>query len=83
MAKLVELEHMTEEQLKWLQAFLHAAIRDDLVEEGWREGESDETLPLLRGLVRYIAIEFLGEEPENELEYDHDNGDDESNELDS
>lgn len=83
MAKqLVELEQMDEEQLQRLRAFIRTCVSNAEVEEGWREGESDETLPLLRGLVRHISIEYLGEAPEHDDDYDHDDGDDESDELD-
>jgi hypothetical protein len=78
---MVELDKMSEEQLKMLQSFLAASIREAEIEEGWREGESDETLPLLRGLMHYISTEYLGEEPDDEFKYvDHD-GDDNSDDL--
>lgn len=83
MAKqVVELEQMSEEQLKRLQAFLRTCVSDAEVEEGWREGVSDETLPLIRGLLRHISTEYIGEAPENEFEYDLDNEHDSGDELD-
>jgi len=79
---VVELEDMTEGQLKTLLAFLLAAIAASEVEEDWRETESNETLPLLRGLTHYISIELLGEVPEDERQGEDNDWDAESDELD-
>lgn len=83
MARVVELEDMNDEQLKQLKAYLRSCIETEEIEEGWREGTSGGTLPLLRGLVRYISTEFIGEAPDDGYQYDDlDDDGDESDELD-
>ena len=77
MTKLVvALEDMSDDELRTLDAFLERSISEAEIEEDWREGDSNELLPLLRGLSQYIKTEFLGEDP---VDYAHYNDrDDES-----
>lgn len=73
---IILMDSMSEEHLKRLQSFLRSAITDAEMEEDWREGDSDKTLPLLRGLLTHLSIEFLGEEPDVNNEYDDPDDDD-------
>ena len=77
---IVELEDMGDEQLRTLAVYLEKCVRDSEIEEDWRDGETNSFLPLLRGLVRYLRTEHLGEEI---LDYvgDHEDYED-SDELD-
>jgi len=72
---VIDLEQMSDEQLKSLRSFIYSAIRDAEVEEGWREG-NDDMLFLLRGLVKHLSTEFLGEEPDVNCGYEQDDEDD-------
>lgn len=72
---VIELEEMSEEQLGKLQAFLRSAIAELENEVDWREAEDEELLPILRGITRYVAREYLNEEETtHEFEYNYDDG---------
>lgn len=82
--QFVELEDMGDEELSLLRNYLSRCVYEAEIEEDWRDSETTELLPLLRGLERYITKEFLGEDLEDygmddDLEHDPD---DESDELD-
>lgn len=79
----IELEEMNEEQLKRLQEFLKSTINGMKNELDWRDSEDAELLPLLQGLTRYLAKEYLHEEEEtNELDDEQADDNDEWDELD-
>lgn len=79
----VSLEEMDEEQLKRLQDYLRGRAEELRAEQDWREAEEEDLLPLLRGLMGYIAREYLHEEDITDDDYEFIDGeDDEYDELD-
>lgn len=80
----IELEEMSEEQLRKLQSFLRSSIGELENEQDWREAEDAELLPLLRGLTRYVEREHLGEDLIDDFnkQHEHDDFDGERDELD-